>query len=188
MASNIIFLAGSSRQDSFNKCLARQAAEIGDDLGANTTFIDLADYDLPVYNGDYEQENGLPENAIKLKTMLREHDGLFIATPEYNSSISPLLKNTLDWMSRTHEDNEPLYSAYAGKVGGLAAASPGGLGGIRVLLHLRTVLATLGVTVVPAQLSVSAAHKKITDGRYVDEGTLKRLRKVIQTMISTQTP
>ena len=183
----LLFFAGSSRAASLNKALARHASEIANQLGASATFIDLADFDMPIYNGDYEAEHSLPENAIRLKELFYSHDGIFIVSPEYNSSIPPLLKNALDWISRSHVENEKPLSAYAGKVGALAAASPGGFGGVRVLAQLRLVLSNLGVTLVPGQLTVSAAHKKIEDGTYTDESTVKRLSKLVQALIDIRT-
>ncbi|NNF15673.1 MAG: NAD(P)H-dependent oxidoreductase [Gammaproteobacteria bacterium] len=186
MASRkLLFLAGSSRTASLNKQLAKQASEIAVELGAHATFIDLADFEMPIYNGDLEAEQSLPANAIRLKELFYSHDGLFIASPEYNSSIPPLLKNTLDWVSRVHTEQEAPLSAYSGKVAALVAASPGSFGGVRVLAHLRTMLSSIGVTVVASQLTVAAAHKKIEAGRYVDEGTLTRLRNVVKALINT---
>ena len=138
--ANILFLAGSARKESINKKLARLAATMAEATGADVTLIDLKDYDMPIYNGDLEQENGLPENAKKLKKIFIEHDGFFIASPEYNSSYSALLKNTIDWLSRPHKENEPPLTAYKGKVAALGATSPGALGGLRGLVALRMLL------------------------------------------------
>ena len=138
--ANILFLAGSARKESINKKLARLAATMAEATGADVTLIDLKDYDMPIYNGDLEQENGLPENAKKLKKIFIEHDGFFIASPEYNSSYSALLKNTIDWLSRPHKENELPLTAYKGKVAALGATSPGALGGLRGLVALRMLL------------------------------------------------
>lgn len=159
MATNkarILAFAGSARQDSFNKKLIRIAADGANSAGAEVTLIDLADYLLPLYNGDLEEASGLPENAMKLKKLFLEHDGLLISAPEYNSSITPLLKNTIDWVSRQAPGEGPL-AAYKDKVATIMAASPGGLGGLRGLVHLRAILENIGVIVLPDQRAVANA-------------------------------
>jgi len=184
---SILCFAGSARKQSLNKQLAKQAAEIAIQAGANASFVDLADYPLPLYNGDEEQAHGLPEHALALKAMITEADGLFIASPEYNSAYSPLLKNTLDWVSRQHLEDETPYSAYLGKVAGIAGASPGGLGGLRGLVPLRMLLNNINITVVPQQLAVGSAYTKINDrGEFTDENTLAGIEKIIQSIISTR--
>ncbi len=97
------------------------------EVGASVTYVDLKDFEMPLYDGDFEEQNGVPENAIKLKKLFVEHDGFFIASPEYNSSMSPLLKNSLDWISRPHEKNEVNLIAFMGKVAGLVWAKWQGL-------------------------------------------------------------
>lgn len=186
MTVKLLFLAGSARKDSFNKKLAHQAYSIAREKQVEATYIDLADFDMPIYDGDYEDEKGLPENAIKLKKLFCEHDGFFISSPEYNSSISPLLKNSLDWISRKHEDNEKTLVAYKGKVAGLVAASPGGLGGLRGLVTLRMMLGNIGVTVIPEQLAVSAAHEAFDDkGLLKDEKQVRMLANVVESFVQT---
>lgn len=122
----LLFFAGSARKNSLNKNLAKAAYNIALNQGSTATFIDLKDYPMPLYDGDLEDESGLPEKAIELKEVFMAHNGFFIASPEYNSSFSPLLKNSLDWVSRPHEKNEPPLSAYCNKVAAITAASPGG--------------------------------------------------------------
>lgn len=115
------------------------------------------------------EKSGEPQNAQKLKLIFAEHDGLLISCPEYNSSITPLLKNTIDWVSRPSEGKPPLF-AYAGKFAGLMAASPGALGGLRGLVHVRAILGNIGVTVVPNQLAISQAFEAFdNDGNLFDE-------------------
>ena len=150
--TKLLMFAGSARKASTNKKLAALAASIAQDAGADVTLIDLKDFEMPIYNGDIEAETGLPENAKRLKQLFVDHDGLFIASPEYNSSISPLLKNALDWISRKHIEDEPPLWAYNGKVAALGAVAPGALGGLRGLVPL---LGNIGVTVVPNQVAVS---------------------------------
>jgi NAD(P)H-dependent FMN reductase len=163
----ILAFAGSVRRDSFNKKLARIAADGARGAGAEVTLIDLRDYMLPVFDQDYERESGTPENARRLKALFLASDGLLIASPEYNSSITPLLKNTIDWVSRP-QPGEPPLAAYTGKVAGLVSASPGALGGLRGLVHVRAILGNLGVLVIPEQLAVPRAGDAIND-----DGTLR---------------
>lgn len=184
--TKFIFFAGSARKESVNKKLCRIAADMAEAMGADVTCIDLADYDMPLYNGDWEEENGVPENAVKLKKLFQEADGFFIAAPEYNSSITPLLKNTLDWLSRQYEEGEPMLSAYKGKVAGLCSASPGGLGGMRGLVVLRMMLGNIGVTVTPTQACISGAYGAFDDdGNLKDEKNVKMLKGAVQEFVET---
>ncbi|MEE9335573.1 MAG: NAD(P)H-dependent oxidoreductase [Granulosicoccaceae bacterium] len=180
----ILCFAGSARKQSLNKQLAKQAAGIAQVAGADGQFIDLADYAMPLYHGDEETGLGLPEHAKTLKAMFTAADGLFIVSPEYNSSFSPLLKNTIDWLSRSHMENETGLSAYHGKIAGLAAVSPGRLGGLRGLPSLRILLSNLGVTVAPHQTAVGSAYDKINEqGEFTDEAALTGIEKTIRSMI-----
>lgn len=168
MTPRILAFAGSLRRDSWNKKLARVAADAARAAGGEVTFLDLADLPLPLYDGDHEDARGLPENARRLKTLMKEHQGLLIASPEYNSSISGALKNAIDWASRA-EKNEPALAAYKGKVAGLLAASPGQLGGLRGLVTLRSILGNLQVLVIPEQLAIARANEAFSpDGKLVD--------------------
>lgn len=166
----ILAFAGSAREGSFNKQLVRVAADSAGRAGADVTLIDLKDYPLPLFDQDFEKEHGLPQPAKALKKLFGEHHALMIASPEYNSSITPLLKNTLDWISRKETEDEPPLSAYQGKVALLLSASPGALGGLRGLVHLRAILQNIGVMVLPGQRAVPAAHKAFDDsGQLIDE-------------------
>jgi len=165
----ILAFAGSARKDSSNKKLVRVAAQAAEEAGAEVNLIDLAEYPMPLYDGDSEAEQGLPANAAKLKQLFLENDGLLIAAPEYNSSITPLLKNTIDWVSRPAEGEGSL-AAYKDKVAMLMAASPGGLGGLRGLVHVRSILQNIGVIVLPDQRAVSGAMSAFDDsGQLKDE-------------------
>lgn len=170
-APKILAFAGSAREASFNKLLVRAAAEGARRAGAEVTVIDLRDYSLPILDQDLEAEQGLPKNAVKLKKLFLSHGGLLIASPEYNSSISPLLKNVIDWVSRQASSDEPRLSAYAGKTAAILAASPGGFGGLRGLRHLREILGNIGVLVLPGQQAVPNAFKAFDeDGTLADDG------------------
>ncbi len=163
MESKILAFAGSSRKESFNKRLLAIAVLGARDAGANVTVIDLADYEMPLFNQDLESEQGIPENARKFKRLLIEHDAFIIASPEYNSAFSPLLKNVIDWASRAESDDEPPLVAYQGKIAAILAASPGALGGLRGLVFLRMLLANIGITVLPEQQAIPQAFKAFND-------------------------
>ena len=163
----ILAFAGSLRKNSFNKRLVRVAGEGASNAGADVTVIDLAMHPLPVFDEDFEKAEGLPDNAIKLKAILKQHDGFLIACPEYNSSITAALKNAIDWASRPVPDEQPL-ECFKGKVAAIMSASPGGLGGLRGLVHVRAILSNIGVLVLPDQRAISQAHEAFND-----DGTLK---------------
>lgn len=166
----ILAFGGSLRRDSFNQKLATAAAAGAREAGAEVTVIALRDFPLPVFDQDLEAAEGMPAAAKKLKQLIREHHGLLIAAPEYNSSITAALKNAIDWVSRTETDDEPPLVAFAGKTAILCAASPGALGGLRGLVHVRAILGNIGVTVLPDQLAVSQAHAAFRpDGSLSDE-------------------
>lgn len=152
----ILAFAGSARRASYNKRLIEIGAAGAREAGAVVTLVDLADYPMPLYHGDLEAEQGLPENALRLRQTFAAHDALLISAPEYNSSVTPLLKNTIDWVSRPTE-REPSLKYLKGKLAGLLAASPGRLGGLRGLAHLRQILGNIGLTVIPQQLAVGGA-------------------------------
>ena len=175
MVTKILALAGSCRKNSFNVQLLQNAAKGAIESGAEVTLLDLNQFPLPIFNEDLEAE-GTPENAVRLKEIFIDHHGLLIASPEYNSSISPLLKNTIDWVSRPKE-GEPRLVAYQDKVASIMSASPGGLGGIRGLVHLRSILSNIGVTVLPNQYALSSAHEAFDAlGNLTDEKTSLRVQ------------
>ena len=150
----ILAFGGSLRRDSYNQKLVAIAAAGARAAGAEVTLITLRDFPLPLYDQELEDAEGLPPAAKKLKQLFREHHGLLIASPEYNSSITGTLKNTLDWVSRVETESEPPLEAFAGKTAILCAASPGAWGGLRGLVHLRAILGNIGVTVLPDRKSV----------------------------------
>ncbi len=155
----VLALSGSARRDSFNQRLVTVAAEGARAAGAEITVLDLADYPMPLFDQDSEAADGMPDTVKAVKKLFLEHDGLLISSPEYNSSISPLLKNTIDWVSRAASKEEPPLACYQNKVAGIMAASPGGLGGLRGLVHLRAILGNIGVLVIPDQRAISKAHE-----------------------------
>ena len=167
----ILAFAGSTRKDSFNKNLVRIAANGARKAGAEVTLVDLSDYLLPLFDQDYEIKEGQPEEAKRLKKLMIENDGFLISSPEYNSSISGVLKNTIDWVSRPVEGEAPLI-AFTGKIVTLMSASPGGLGGLRGLVHVRSILSNLGMIVLPEQTAIPNAHEAFSP-----DGSLKDSRK-----------
>jgi len=184
--AKLLFFAGSARKDSINKKLAKLAADTAKDAGAEVTYVDLRDYEMPLYDGDGEEQGGLPENAKKLKKLFAEHDGFFIASPEYNSSMPPLVKNTVDWLTRPHEENEPSLIAFKGKVAALGAVSPGGLGGLRGLVPLRMLLGNIGVMVIPSQVAVGSGFQAFgEDGGLNDERQAGMFKATIAEFVET---
>lgn len=182
MSAKILVFPGSARTGSLNKKLAATAAVALRTAGAEVTLIDLADYPMPLYDGDIEAKDGVPANARKLKALFASHNGFLIASPENNASVSALLKNTLDWVSRPDAGQNGLVP-YQNKVAALVSASPGALGGLRGLVHLRAILQTLNVQVISEQFALSRAHEAFDEaGRLKDAkqqamltGTMQRL-------------
>ena len=158
----ILAFAGSLREASCNKKLARAGAEAVRAAGAEATWIDLRDLALPPYDGDLERR-AFPQGARTLRGLVADHDGMLLSTPEYNHGLSGVLKNALDWASRG-ERGEPPAAAFRGKVGAVVSAAPGIYGGVRGLIQLRSVLAGVGVLVVPRQLALSRAGAAFDDG------------------------
>jgi chromate reductase, NAD(P)H dehydrogenase (quinone) len=185
--SRILVFAGSARRDSLNKKLARAATAFAQEAGAQASFIDLDDYPIPLYHGDLEAASGMPEHAQRLRDLFLAHDALLIASPENNSSVSALLKNTIDWLSRDIGAGRGADSGLApwkGKVAGLLAASPGAFGGVRALPHLRQILSALGVLVMPAQVVVPRAHEAFgPEGALADERVAKSVRALAEAVV-----
>ena len=174
----ILAFAGALRKDSTNKKTVKVAVEGAKKAGAEVIYIDLKEFPLPVYDGDIETENGLPENAVKLQNLMLENEGFLISSPEYNSSISGALKNVIDWTSRPNGELKP-GDCYNGKVVSIMSASPGGLGGLRGLFDIRKILSTMGVIVLPAQVAVSKSFQAFDDnGNFNDEKMQEKVEKL----------
>ena len=181
----ILAFAGATRTESHNKKLIRAAAAIAEASGAAVTLLDLRDLNMPLYDGDLEATHGLPDGAKRLKAMLLEHDGLLISSPEYNSSISAVLKNSIDWASRPVQGQAPL-AEFRGKVAGIMAASPGMLGGLRGLVHLRAILGNIGVLVLPEQIAISKAHEAFDDdGKLKNETQHQKVAEIATRLTQT---
>lgn len=158
----ILAFAGSLRKDSFNKKLISIAAAGATNAGAAVTLIDLRDYPLPIYDGDIETDTGIPANATQLKKLFIEAGGLLISCPEYNSSMTAVFKNTIDWVSRPVPNEAPL-AAFTNKIITLMSASPGALGGLRGLVHVRAMFGNLGAIVLPGQVTILKANEAFNE-------------------------
>jgi NAD(P)H-dependent FMN reductase len=178
----LLFFAGSARAGSYNKQLARLGALIAEANGIPSTFADLGDYPMPIYNGDDEAISGQPENAHKFKELMAAHTGIFIASPEYNASITPLLKNTIDWVSHVREPGPTGFEVYKTRVFALGSASPGGMGGLRSLITVRQVLELgLGALVLPDQFAVPRAKDAFDDdGHLKNKDSQETFKALIQ--------
>ncbi|MBC6407765.1 MAG: NAD(P)H-dependent oxidoreductase [Rhodobacteraceae bacterium] len=164
----IVVFAGSSRRDSFNKKLAALAAQELEALGAEVIPIDLKDYQAPVYDGDTEEQQGIPPSMTRLEALIAGADAVVIASPEYNGFVPPLLVNVFSWVSRGKA------GAFAGKNVAIMATSPGGFGGVRMIPRLRDALAELGSRVVPGFVTIPSAMGAFNpDGSFVHEAHKK---------------
>jgi chromate reductase len=167
MTIRLLAMSGSSRKDSVNQKLLDHAVLGAIDEGAQVTSIRLADYDMPLYDGDLEEESGIPEGARTFQALVAEHDGLLIATPEHNGGYTALLKNALDWLSRPLADGTSGLTLVSGKTAALVSASPGILGGVRSQTAMRIVLEKLGMLVIPQSIALGGAY-----GAFDDQGRL----------------
>lgn len=179
---SIVVFAGSTRKDSFNKKLAKAATAIAETKGVKVTYLDLADFEAPVYSGDIEADSGLPETMRKLKSILAASDAFLVATPEYNGHVPPVLVNCFSWASRKEGDEQGMI-AFQGKFAGLMATSPGRLGGIRVLPRLRASLSDLGVMIVPGFVSVPSASSAFAEDGSVDENTAASIASLVDRLM-----
>ena len=178
----LLFFAGSAREGSYNKKLARLAQHIATANGIEGVFVDLKDYPMPLYHGDLEAYEGPPQKAAEFKALLSEYQGVFIASPEYNSSVTPLLKNTLDWVTRVRAKGETGLEVYKTRVFAISGASPGYYGAMRSLLTLRQILVVgVGATVIPQQLALPRAGDAFEeDGCLKDKAQQNMLKDVVE--------
>src|SRR5258708_27441800 len=149
----ILAFSGSARRGSYNRKLLAVVVEATRAAGGDVTLLDLNEFSLPLYHGDLEDAEGMPANATKLVDLITSHHGLLVASPEYNSQMTPLLKNTIDWTTRGDEN------PYTGKVAAVVSASPGMFGGVRSMTLARQLLTHLGCHVVPVQCILPQADK-----------------------------
>ena len=175
----ILAFAGSLRKDSFNKKLIKIAVKGAIDAAAVVTLIDLKDFHLPVYDQEIEDATGLPENALQLKKLMLEHDGFLLSCPEYNSSMSAAFKNVIDWTSRKATVDETYLCCFIDKVVTLMSASPGPLGGLRALVHVRSMFSNINSIVLPTQKCIPHADKAFDDqGMLVDGKQQKQVENL----------
>ncbi len=181
----ILVMAGSLRAGSHNARLAALAAKEFARAEADVTRISFADYPLPLFDADLMTDSGMPKHALELKDMLAAHQGVFIASPEYSASVSPLIKNTIDWMSRGRDRNEANYAGFKGRVFALGAAANGSAGGIRGLMALRQVLELgCGALVLPEQITVGRAAQAFDDmDNLKDEAVAATLKALVRRLI-----
>jgi NAD(P)H-dependent FMN reductase len=178
----ILVIPGSTRTGSHNVRLAALAAKELTLLDAEVTRISLADYPLPIYEADLDARAGQPTEALQLKQMIQAHHGVFITSPEYSASVTPLLKNALDWISRVREKGDPTYAAFKNRVFAIASASPGSAGGLRSLMALRQILELgCGALVIPEQVAVASAEFAFDDK---DELVEMRLGNLLRTELT----
>jgi NAD(P)H-dependent FMN reductase len=184
MVPKILVFAGSIRTNAFSGRTADAAMKELARQGADVTRISLADYPLPIMDQDLEREKGVPENAMRLGRMIAAHDGVLIASPEYNASIPPLLKNGLDWISRIRRDNGRAFDPFSGKVFGLCSSSDCGFGGARGLYPLRAVLMACHAEIVTPQCSVPRASEALDEeGDFREERLRHSMETVCRTLI-----
>ena len=180
--TKILVLAGSTSSKSYNRKLAQFAAS----CIPEAEHIELSDFEMPLYNADLEADKGLPESAVRLKKLFIECDGFCLACPEYNSCITPLFKNTLDWISRKESEDEPNLVAYKGKIAALISASPGALGGMRSLVTTRLMLSNIGTLVLPTQVCIPKAYEAFDDaGQLVDESKTNAIKNLMRELKDT---
>jgi NAD(P)H-dependent FMN reductase len=183
-ALKILVIPGSLRTGSLNAKLAAAAAQELVRAGAEVTRISLGDFPLPIYDGDLQTRSGVPKNAVNLKRMIGAHHGVLIVTPEYNSSLPPLLKNAIDWVSRVQDAHETRGQVFRERAFAIAAASGGRLGGTRCLAALRLVLSACHATVIPNQLALSFADQAYDDmDRLKQPGDIEALDALVRQLI-----
>ena len=183
MEHRILVFAGSARKASVNKKLAAAACKLAVETGAEARLVDLADYPAPLYDGDLEEADGLPGSMRDLRSLVASHDGLLVVTPEYNGHVPPLLVNVFCWMSRP--DGKDKANVFAGKKIAIAAASPGKLGGVRVVPRLRDMVAELSAVAVPGFVTLPGALDAFDDdGNLASEEARKALAGLVQRLMA----
>ncbi len=183
--TNVLVFAGSTRKDSYNKLLAKETAKLAQEAGAKVVFIDLKDYPMPLYDADHEVNQGMPENAKKLRAMMIHSDVIFMASPEYNGSMSGVFKNAIDWASR--EDGKPSRTAFKDKKFVIMSATAGPSGGTSVLSHLRDSISNIGGVVLVKQIQVPNAYEAFTpQGQLSDPKAENELKNTIKEAIQSK--
>ena len=175
----ILAFAGSLRKHALSKRVLKIAIKGAEKVGAEVTYVDLRDYPMPIYNLDDHERDGFDEKALAFQGLLVQHDGFLIASPEYNGSLPAALKNAIDWASRP-SDKYPRSAVFSGKFTAMMSSSPGSLGGVRSLSHLRGVLTSISVNVLPQEIAVPFAEEKFVgdDEEMIDETMKARLEEL----------
>jgi NAD(P)H-dependent FMN reductase len=186
-AAKLAFISGSTRKASLNRKLVAYAQRVAAEKGHAADTVDFDDYPMPLYNGDLQERDGIPESARRLKGALSGYPGIFISAPEYNAGITPLLKNTLDWLSRIRDPGEAPLQLFKTRVFAIASASPSMHGGTRGLLTVRQVLAVgLGALVLPDQLALSRADQAFDEaGQLKDEAMRNAIAGIVDRLAFT---
>lgn len=180
----ILVFAGSLRSGAYSRKTADVAQKLLSRHGAEVNRISLGDYPLPLVDEDLEKEKGVPENAVKLARMFTDHDGILICTPEYNGSIPPLVKNTIDWISRCDSDRQGKLIPYNGKAYAICSSSSGHFAGIRSANHLRAVLAHIQADVIAPQVSVpDGGHAFDEAGNFREERLQKSMDRLAKALV-----
>jgi chromate reductase len=180
----ILVIPGSLRTGSHNAKLAAAAAHEFALAGVDVTRISLADFPLPIYDGDLQAKSGVPKHAVNLKHMIAAHHGVVVVTPEYNSSVPPLLKNTIDWISRVQDPHEARGEVFFGRPFAIAAASENRLGGSRALQALRLILSACRALVIPNQLALSFADQAYDEmDRLRKEADIEAMKALVTQLI-----
>jgi NAD(P)H-dependent FMN reductase len=178
--TKVLIVPGSARRESLNKKLAKIAQQCAKEAGMEPTYVDLADFPMPMYDGDVEEKNGVPPYAKALREVMKEHPAWVFVAPEYNGSVTPLLKNGIDWTSRPDGDEKNL-AAFKGKTAALLSASPGALGGMRGLTQLRHTLHVVKVLTIPEDFSLVKAHEAFDEkGELKDPKQREKVLAVMQ--------
>ena len=182
----ILAFAGSLREHALSKRVLKIAINGAKKAGAEVTYVDLRDYPMPIYNLDEHEKNGFDEKALAFQGLLVQHDGFLIASPEYNGSLPAALKNAIDWASRP-SDQYPRSAVFSGKFAAMMSSSPGSLGGVRSLSHLRGVLTSISVNVLPQEIAVPFAEEKFAgdDEEMIDETMKARLEELGALLVET---
>jgi chromate reductase len=181
----ILAFAGSLREHALSKRVVKIAIKGAERAGAEVTYVDLRDYPMPIYNLDEHEKKGFDEHALRLQGLFTQHDGFLIASPEYNGSVPGALKNAIDWVSRP-SDRCPRSAVFAGKFAAIISSSPGSLGGVRSLAHLRGVLTSVSVNVLPQEIAVPFAEAKFVgnDEEMIDETMRQRLEELGELLVT----
>jgi NAD(P)H-dependent FMN reductase len=186
-APKILAFGGTTRTEALNKKLIWVAAAAAKAAGGDVTLIDLRDFPMPLYDGDLEAKEGIPPNGVKFKELMLAHRGLLLSTGEYNSSVTGVLKNAIDWASRSAPGEAEL-ACYKDKVVALLAASPGMLGGMRGMMAVRSILGNIGALVIPEQMALPRAHEAFeADGSLKDPKRKAAVERVTSALVKILT-